>query len=280
MVGLFRHIFSVLDDRAIGILSRNRPSVNGCEHDSLRSSITAERNLSSQRRSSSTNGSSYNDRERLIHPRPYSSFGRSNRDRDRDKDTELVDKQKSGPLENGCNDFPDLSLSSRSEKDALKRSQTMISGRYNDSWNKTMGNGTAYARSSTSVVNNISKASFERDFPSLGTEEKQGSHEIGRLSSPGLSSAVQNLPLGSALIGGDGWTSALAEVPVIVGCNGPQLTSMQQATPISASSTNLSTSGLNMAEALAQAPPQTRTIPKVSFLRYVIMFFGVLGLRH
>ncbi|CAA7395186.1 unnamed protein product [Spirodela intermedia] len=253
------------DDRAIGILSRNRPSVNGCEHDSPRSSVTAERNLLSHHRSSSTNGSPYNDRERPTHPRPYSSFGRSNRDRDRDKDAEFVDKQKLCHLENGCNGFPDLSLASRSEKDALKRSQTMISGRYNDSWNKAMGNGTAYARSSASIVNNISKASFERDFPSLGTEEKQGSLEIGRVSSPSLSSAVQNLPLGSALIGGDGWTSALAEVPVIVGCNGPQLTSMQQATPTSASSTTLSTtSGLNMAEALVQAPPQTRTIPKLS----------------
>ncbi|CAA6658901.1 unnamed protein product [Spirodela intermedia] len=183
------------DDRAIGILSRNRPSVNGCEHDSPRSSVTAERNLLSHHRSSSTNGSPYNDRERPTHPRPYSSFGRSNRDRDRDKDAEFVDKQKLCHLENGCNGFPDLSLSSRSEKDALKRSQTMISGRYNDSWNKAMGNGTAYARSSASIVNNISKASFERDFPSLGTEEKQGSLEIGRVSSPSLSSAVQNLPL-------------------------------------------------------------------------------------
>ncbi|XP_078429724.1 uncharacterized protein LOC144701824 isoform X2 [Wolffia australiana] len=179
--------------------------MNGSDFD------VSERNLPSLRRTLSTNGSSYSERDRNIQLRPYSSFGKNNRD----KDSDFLEKRKPGISENG--------------------------------------NSVTFTRSN--VRNSISKASFEREFPSLRNDEKHGSHEISRVSSPGLSSAVQNLPLGSALLRGDGWTSALAEVPAIVG-----LTASQQVSSISSSSS----SGLNMAEALAQAPPKARSSPKLS----------------
>nr|GFA01735.1 hypothetical protein [Tanacetum cinerariifolium] len=91
-----------------------------------------------------------------------------------------------------------------------------------------------------------------RDFPSLGAEEKHMDCEIGRVTSPGLTSAIQSLPVGNS--GADVWTSALAEVPVKVGSNGPTSVSV---------STNVAT-GRNMAETLAQGPPRAQAAPQVS----------------
>nr|GEU91678.1 magnesium transporter MRS2/LPE10 [Tanacetum cinerariifolium] len=48
-------------------------------------------------------------------------------------------------------------------------------------------------------------------------DEKHVDSDIGRIPSPGLRFAIQILPMGkSALISGDGWTSALVEVHVII----------------------------------------------------------------
>ncbi|MQL89642.1 hypothetical protein Taro_022212 [Colocasia esculenta] len=231
------------------------------------SSSYTERISSSYRRSSSTNGSLNHDKDTSLHSRPYSSFGRSNRDRDREKDVDFRDRKETIKLENGFQDLPDSFISSRSEKDALRRSQSLISGRQSDSWAKRPGNGTTNSNflASGSIVSSISKASFDREFPSLGAEDKHGPPEIGRVSSPGLSSAIQILPLGcSALIGGDGWTSALAEVPVIVGGNGPSFSPVQQAATSTTSTVSSTTTGLNMAETLAQAPSRARAAPQVS----------------
>uniref|UniRef100_A0A1D1YIE1 Uncharacterized protein n=1 Tax=Anthurium amnicola TaxID=1678845 RepID=A0A1D1YIE1_9ARAE len=252
------------DGLAAGISSKNRQSVNSCEHDNHRSSVLIERSSSSYRRSSSSNGSLNRDRDNSSHSRPYSSFGRSNRDKDREKDVDFLGREKSTNLGNGFHDFPDSFISSKSEKDTLRRTQSMISGRRNDSWTKRTGNGTANFLPGGGIVSTISKASFEREFPSLGAEEKQGPPEIRRVSSPGLSSPIQSLPLGSSpLIGGDGWTSALAEVPVVIGGNGAPFSSVQQSAPASPASTVSGTTGLNMAETLAQAPLRARAAPQL-----------------
>lgn len=106
-----------------------------------------------------------------------------------------------------------------------------------------------------SVGSSIQKAVFDKDFPSLGAEEKQVIAELGRVSSPGLGATAsqQSLPVGSsALIGGEGWTSALADIPSI---------SAQQT--VTATSGSVSSAGLNMAEALAQAPSRARSTPQV-----------------
>lgn len=120
-----------------------------------------------------------------------------------------------------------------------------------------------------SVASSIQKAVFDKDFPSLGAEEKQGIAEIGRVSSPGLgATASQSLPVGSsALIGGEGWTSALAEVPSIIGSSSTGSLSVQQTvTTTSGSIVSSTTAGLNMAEALAQAPLRARSTPQVNGL--------------
>lgn len=152
--------------------------------------------------------------------RSYSNFGRNHRERDWDKD--YFD-----PLSN--------ILPSRFEKDGLRRSHSSLSAKRSDSWPKKV------------VGERNGKMLFERDFPSLGVEEKQADSEIGRVPSPALTTAIQSLPVGNvAVIGSDGWTSALAEVPVMV-----------QPTTVVAS-------GRNMAETLAQGPPRVHTAPQLS----------------
>ena len=47
------------------------------------------------------------------------------------------------------------------------------------------------------------KIAIERDFPSLRAEEKQIDGKIGRVPSPGLTTAIQSLPIGNtAVMGG------------------------------------------------------------------------------
>nr|CAD1827061.1 unnamed protein product [Ananas comosus var. bracteatus] len=176
--------------------------------------------LSSARRSSSLNGKS----------RAYSSFGRSNRDREREKDLDLLDREsRSVLLDNGYNDRFDSLIASRSEKDSLRR-------------------GT------------MSNASFEKDFPSLGAEEKNGRLDVGRVSSPGISTPLQSIPLSVTAISGiNSWNSVLAEVPKMVGSNGPQSAPTNQVPSTPSTST-----GLNMAETVAQAPSRSRNAPQLS----------------
>ncbi|KAD6454378.1 hypothetical protein R6Q59_016122 [Mikania micrantha] len=181
------------------------------------------------RRTSSSNGSS--------RVRSYSSFGRRDWDKNKEK------------YENKYRDFDPLGgiLPRRFEKDGLRRSQLNLSAKRGESWpRKVIGEKTNH---------NNGKMSFERDFPSLGLEEKQVDYEIGRVPSPGLSSVIQNLPVGgSGVIGGDAWTSALAEVPVMVGTNGP--TSISVTTNVAC--------GRNMAETLAHGPPRAQTASQLS----------------
>ncbi|MQM01165.1 hypothetical protein Taro_033919 [Colocasia esculenta] len=255
---------SHLDDQAGGTLSRNRLLVTASDRDSPRSSLFKDISSLSYRRSSSANGSLTHEKDISSHSRPYSSFGRSHRDRDRGKESDFRDKEKSINLENGIHDFPDSFVSNRAEKDTLRRSQSMIAGRGGNLWVKRTANDTFNSLSGVNIASGVGKSSFEREFPSLGTEDKQGPPEIGRVSSPGLSSAAQSLPLcSSAIIGGDGWTSALAEVPIIIGGNGPLLSSVQQTSLACATTVSSSTTGLNMAETLAQAPSRASTAPKL-----------------
>ncbi|PWA73869.1 Magnesium transporter MRS2/LPE10 [Artemisia annua] len=63
------------------------------------------------------------------------------------------------------------------------------------------------------------KLSFERRFPSLAADEKHVDSDRGRIPPSGLSFAIQSMSMGSStLISGDGWTSALAKIPVIMEC--------------------------------------------------------------
>ncbi|KAI3805119.1 hypothetical protein L1987_27190 [Smallanthus sonchifolius] len=185
------------------------------------------------RRASSSNGST--------HLRSYSSFGRT-RDSDRDKNKEKH--------ENWNRDYSDSLaniLPSWFEKDGVRRSRLNVSA-------KCAKSGTRKLAAEKTGDNN-GKIPFERDFPSLGAEEKQVDSEVGRVPSPVLSGVIQSSPVGtSGVIGGDVWTSALADAPVMVGTNGP--------TSISATA-NVAT-GRNMAETLAQGYPRAQTAPQLS----------------
>lgn len=225
-----------------------------------------DRTSSSNSRRSSSNGSAKH---------AYSSFNRSHRDKDRERDKErliygdLWDRDSSDSLGN--------ILSSRMEKD-LRRSHSLVArkqsellprrvsmdSKINTNSNHSNGNGVL---SGVSPGTSIKKTVFEKDFPSLGSEERQGVPDVGRVSSPGLSSAGQSLPVGnSTLIGGEGWTSALAEVPPIIGSSGPGTFSAQTGSTTTLSAPPSVTAGLNMAEALAQAPSRARTAPQVIVL--------------
>ncbi|KAF5936868.1 hypothetical protein HYC85_024374 [Camellia sinensis] len=236
-------------------------------------SVVADRTTSAYfRRSSSSNGSS--------HLRSHVSFGRSNRDRDWEKDVyDSRDKEKSilgDHRRRECYETLEQIFPSSFEKD-MRRSQSMITGKRGEAWPRkvTADSSSANKNNTTnsngllaggSAVGSVHKAAFERDFPSLGAEERQAAPEMGRVSSPGLSTAIQSLPIGtSAVIGGDRWTSALAEVPVLVGSNGTAGSIQQTIPPTSASLATSMMTGLNMAETLVQAPSRAHTIsPQLS----------------
>lgn len=242
--------------------ARNRASKSISEFETPRSAFL-DRSSSSNSRRGSSNGSAKH---------AYSSFNRNHRDKDREKDRDRFgdhwDRDSSDPL---GNIFPN-----RVEKDTLRRSQSMVSRKQGElvsrranvdlktSSNSNHNNGNGLL--SVSIGAGIQKASFEKDFPSLGAEERQGGPEIGRVPSPGFTTAVQSLPVGSsALVGGEGWTSALAEVPSLMGSSssGSLSSAQQTAAPTSGSATPTAMAGLNMAEALAQAPSRARTAPQV-----------------
>ncbi|KAL7001989.1 hypothetical protein U1Q18_003137 [Sarracenia purpurea var. burkii] len=244
-----------LDGHAVSKPSRNKLPLSTNGHDIGHSFVSNRTTSSYLNRSLSSNGSAYTQ--------SHGSFGRSNRVRDWEKEMyESRDKEKSvsgdhrrressDPLEN--------ILPSRFEHD-LRRSQSMIAGKTGKIWPRKIpadpSNASKNSPTSSngllargSAVSSVHKSAFERDFPSLAAEE------IGRASSPGLGTAIQGLSMGtSAEVGGNGWTSALAEVPASVKSNGTAGSVQQAISPTSFSSTSSTVTGLNMAETLAQGP--------------------------
>ncbi|GKU98511.1 hypothetical protein SLEP1_g11508 [Rubroshorea leprosula] len=244
---------------------RNRNTRSTSDFDSPRSAFL-DRTSSSNSRRSSSNGSAKH---------AYGSFSRNHRDKDRERD-----KERTGFGDHWDNDSSDALasiLTSRVEKNTLRRSHSMVSRKHGelfpgrvtadskDTGNGNHSNGNGLLSGSAIVSSSIQKSAFEKDFPTLGTEEKQRVPDIPRVSSPGLSSAVQSLPVSSSsLIGGERWTSALAEVPTLVGTGSAGSLSVLQTVSASGSGVPSPTNALNMAEALAQAPSRTRTDPQVS----------------
>ncbi|XP_057978097.1 uncharacterized protein LOC131164705 [Malania oleifera] len=257
------------DDQAVSKPARSKSSSISSGHD-IGHSISDRTPSSYLRWSSSSNGSSSTQ--------SYSSFGRSYHNRDRKKDIRdyrVKDKSILGDLRH-C-DYSDKVGNIwpiRSEKDVLSCTQS-ISGKQGEMWPRKVtadlsnvvkaphSNGNCLINGD-SIVSTMHKAAFERDFPSLVAEDRKGASEMGRVPSPSLSTAIKSLPMGSlAAIGGDGWTSALAEVPLIIGNNSTFISQVQNTVSAnSSSSTSSMTPGLNMAETLAQRPC-SRTIPEV-----------------
>ncbi|GAB4861392.1 hypothetical protein Ancab_036575 [Ancistrocladus abbreviatus] len=239
----------------------------GSSNHLLASSHSDRSLLYNNRRSSSTNGSTKHDRN--PYSRSYSSFSRNHRDREKDKLTgaDNWDAEYTEP-------FSRSMLSGRIEKDTLRRSQSMVSRmpdvvlqrraptELRSSFHSNSDNANDGV-SASSIATGIQKVTFDRDFPSLGSEDRPVTPELSRVPSPGLSRGVQSLSIGnSALIIGEGWTSALAEVPIGVGSGVGSSPTVQTTAAPSSSGTVNTTAGLNMAEALVQAPLRSQTVPQ------------------
>lgn len=253
--------------------TRNNSSADISAHDSGRSPVSDRTTSSYVRRSSSSNGSA--------HSRSYSSSGRTNRDRGWDRDTNdyhdtdrlrLGDHRRQNYSDSLGSDF-----SSRFEKNGLRRTQSSIAGKPSkplsrkvsadmNSSSKSHYNNGSSRLSGSSAINSVRKTSFDRDFPSLGADDRQTDFGARRVPSPGLSMNGQSLPIGSSTVAGEvGWTSALAEVPLMVGGNGTSTSSVvQSALPSSTSAASSLIAGLNMAETLSQGPSRSESAPQVS----------------
>lgn len=233
-----------LDDQGRGASSRNRSSGRDRDRSSQQSS---------SRRNSGSGGPRRNDRDGTGKSRGYSSFGRHNRERVQEKDPDFRDResklvQLEDPLRDGFESFS----SCRSEKDRLNRTRSKVS---------------VSNRAGVSLENgNISKKdtggiSFEREFPYLGSEDKNGKQDIGRVPSPGISTPIQSIPL---VIASEGWNSVLAEVPLL---SDPSINSIStSSSPAGLSKqSEVSNSGsvLSMAETVMQSPLKISTAPQV-----------------
>ncbi|KAJ9158649.1 hypothetical protein P3X46_024214 [Hevea brasiliensis] len=252
---------SQTDDHLVSKHAGNKSSISTSDRDTCQLSVLERTTSAYFHRSSNSNGSGQ--------LRSTRSFGRSHHDRDWEDENNCREKEKLvlGELRNyELSDCLDNFLPSKFDKDKLRRSHSLITGKQDDTWSKKVardltnnknklsnsnGNGLLARVGDGSVHDN----SFEQDFPSLGAEERQGG--IGRVSSPGLSAATQTGT--SPVVVSEYWKSALAEVPIIMG----SVTSAQQAVPATSVTVlpNITT-GHNMAEALAQGPPRSRTPPQ------------------
>ncbi|KAK8566927.1 hypothetical protein V6N13_110009 [Hibiscus sabdariffa] len=248
---------------------RQRNYRNSSDFDSPRHAVL-DRTSSLNSRRSSSNGSAKH---------AYSSFSRSHRDKDRERDKErssFVDhweRDSADPLDKiFTTRVEKLGVStSRVEMDALRRSHSMVSRKQGETVPRRVAVGSGDSGNSKNNNGNdllsgsIHKAVFEKDFPSLGTEERQMVPQIARVPSPGLSSGSLSSPVGnSSLIGGEGWTSALAEMPTTAGSSSTGSMPAPLTVASSGSGGPSVTVGLNMAEALAQAPSRTLTAPQLS----------------
>ncbi|GAB2271976.1 hypothetical protein Dimus_006806 [Dionaea muscipula] len=251
------HLASSHSDGPVLALPKRNRLPKGSNNTDAHHSSFLDRSLSSNsRRSSSSNGSTKYDRN---YSRSYTSFNRNFRDRDKEISAvpDHWDTEFSDPLRSF--------MSGRIEKDPLRRSQSLVSRVqgdvlprkiYTDSRGGVLINNDNINGSSVSVPAGIQKVSFEKDFPSLGSEERPVTPELSRVPSPVLSRGLQSLPVvNSALSTGDGWTSALAEVPSYIGStntgSSPALKSAVSTLGAGAAAT---AGGLNMAEALVHTP--------------------------
>ncbi|XP_039022147.1 uncharacterized protein LOC120154469 [Hibiscus syriacus] len=163
---------SISDVSSLVHHARHRNSSKVSDFDSLRATfLDRTHSLNSGRSSSNVSGK-----------HAYSSFSRNHRHKDRERDKERMS-------------FGESMLTSRVEKDILRHYPSMVYRKQgeplprriavnsvdNGNSNHNITNG---FHSGGNIGSSIHKAVFEKDFPSLGTEERQGVPEIARVSSP------------------------------------------------------------------------------------------------
>ncbi|XP_074279516.1 uncharacterized protein LOC141604868 [Silene latifolia] len=254
---------SQADGPVLALPRRTRSSKNISNSDSLHSPLLDRSSSSNSRRSSNSNG--FHKHDKNSYARPYSSYSRSHRDRDRERSviTDSWDSDYSDPLKGV--------FGGRAE-DPLWRPQSSISRRQDeapsrripaDMRNGVHKNGSGNGSQSSGVsVTGIQKGSFEREFPMLGVDERPKTPDVIRVSSPGLSRGIQSMSIGNSLsVGGEGWTSALVEVPSAPGSNSSNgsAPAMQPgtATSVSSPSSMSDTSNPSSSRSLADLVGQT-----------------------
>ncbi|KAF8106029.1 hypothetical protein N665_0148s0017 [Sinapis alba] len=226
--------------------------------DSSFSNNSKSRNPRTMTDADSVRSSSNNARRGFSNGSPknaYSNFNvqRSQRDKDRSRE-----KDRLSNIDSWDHDslFPFGTFLNGRNQEQLRRSNSMTTRKHDDhlppgfSMGFTNGrsiyntNGILPGASPTKSSRNLG---FGKDFPSLKTEETNGGgSDVARISSPGLSPAVHNLTAG------EGWTSALAEVPNVIEKSG------SDSVADVGTSVTLTGQTRNMAEALLQ-PPRTGT---------------------
>ncbi|XP_019435365.1 PREDICTED: uncharacterized protein LOC109341850, partial [Lupinus angustifolius] len=167
------------DTSSVAYHTRNKYSKTDSDFDSSHS-LFFERASSLNSRRSTINGSAKH---------PYSSFNRSHRDKERDREK---DRSSFGNrLGHDSSDPLATIFSVGKERDTLPRSRSMVSRKHNDILTRrvaadTKSGGSGNQNNANGIISgnigsSIAKAVFDKDFPSLGVEEKP---EIVRVSSP------------------------------------------------------------------------------------------------
>ncbi|CAL4887192.1 unnamed protein product [Urochloa decumbens] len=118
----------------------------------------------------------------------------------------------------------------------------------------------------SNVVSNGSNAAsitFEREFPQLSLDDKNGRQGISKVPSPGISTPIQNVPL---ITPSDGWNSVLADLPLLSDVKKSPATSLTlQVVPSKQNEVMPNTgTALSMAETVMQAPPRISSGPQLS----------------
>uniref|UniRef100_A0A0A9EK10 Uncharacterized protein n=1 Tax=Arundo donax TaxID=35708 RepID=A0A0A9EK10_ARUDO len=267
--------------------SRNHSSGHDRDHSSRQSS---------SRKSSGSSGSRQSDQDGMGKSKGYANFGK-NRERDwgkdvnsRDKESRSVAADRDGfksfstcrperdrlnrirlkgdtwskgvvNLNNGSRSNADVSSSTRSN-DVVSSSESRTG---NTSLSTTAASTSVSAVSNASVSTSRSNASmaFEREFPELSTEDRNGRQGISKVPSPGISTPIQNVPLVNT---SDGWNSVLAEIPLSTDTKkSPAASSVLQIAPNKQTEAVVrSGTALSMAETVMQAPLRISTGPQLS----------------
>jgi hypothetical protein len=142
--------------------------------------------------------------------------------------------------------------------------------------------GTSVTNASVSNVlsngSNASSITFEREFPQLSLDDKNGRQGISKVPSPGISTPIQNVPL---ITPSDGWNSVLADLPLSSDVKkSPATSSILQIAP-SKQTEVMPNNGtaLSMAETVMQAPPRISSGPQVTS-EALHNTYSVIYIRH
>lgn len=231
----------ILDCQEKGGSSRNRLPGHNRDQSSRQSS---------SRRSSVSIGSRRLDGDDTGKTRGYANFGR-NKDKEREKDFDSRDRE-SRSVTADRDGFQSFS-SCRPERDRLNRTRSKVD---------TSSKGVISLNNGSISKNNAVGVAFEREFPQLSSEDKNGRQDISRVPSPGITSPIQSLP---PFTPSDGWTSKLVGAPLSSEPNKNLVaSSVPQAAPSKKPEVALNSgTALSMAETVMQAPQRTSAGPQV-----------------